>query len=33
MRVGRIKGGFAREEPALDPAEHDAGGSGGVMKD
>lgn len=33
MRADRIKGGFARPRPALDPAEHEAGCSGGVMKD
>jgi len=33
IRAGRIKGGFARHPPALDPAGHDAGKAGGVMKD
>jgi len=33
MRAGRIKGGFARPRPALDPAGHEAGKTGGVMKD
>ncbi len=33
MRAGRIKGSFARQEPALDPPGHEAGRSGGVMKD
>ncbi len=33
MRAGRIKGGFARPGPALDPAGHEAGKTGGVMKD
>ncbi|KQZ91744.1 DUF3991 domain-containing protein [Agrobacterium tumefaciens] len=33
MRAGRIKGSFARQEPALDPSGHEAGRSGGVMKD
>lgn len=33
MRAGRIKGGFARHAPALDPAGHEAGNEGGVMKD
>jgi hypothetical protein len=33
MRAGRIKGGFARHAPALDPAGHEAGNAGGVMKD
>ncbi len=33
MRAGRVKGGFARHAPALDPAEHDAGNAGRVMKD
>jgi len=33
MRAGRIKGSFARQEPALDPPGHEAGRSGGVIKD
>ena len=33
MRAGRIKGGFARHAPALDPAGHEAGSVEGVMKD
>ncbi len=33
IRVARVKGGFARPRPALDPLDRDAGGSGGVMKD
>ena len=33
MRADRIKGGFARPGPALDPAGREAGRSGGVMKD
>ncbi|MGI2036113.1 DUF3991 domain-containing protein [Rhizobium panacihumi] len=33
MRAGRIKGGFARRKPALDPAGHEAGNPEGVMKD
>lgn len=33
MRASRVKGGFARQVPALDPAGRDAGETGGVMKD
>ncbi|MBP1886594.1 hypothetical protein J2Z50_004897 [Ensifer mexicanus] len=33
MRAARVKGGFARLKPALDPDGRDAGGSQGVMKD
>lgn len=33
MRAGRIKGGFARHAPALDPVGHEAGSAEGVMKD
>ncbi|WP_071207327.1 DUF3991 and toprim domain-containing protein [Agrobacterium vitis] len=33
MRAGRIKGGFARHAPALDPAGHEAGSAEGAMKD
>ncbi|WP_026187663.1 DUF3991 and toprim domain-containing protein [Ensifer sp. BR816] len=33
MRAARVKGGFARLKPALDPACRDVGGSEGVMKD
>jgi hypothetical protein len=33
MRASRVKGGFARPEPALDPAGHEAGNAEGVMKD
>ncbi len=33
MRAGRIKGGFARQEPALDPSGHGRSNAGGVMKD
>jgi hypothetical protein len=33
MRACRIKGGFARHAPALDPAGHEAGSAEGVMKD
>lgn len=33
MRAGRVKGSFARHAPALDPAGHEAGNPGGVMKD
>ena len=33
MRAGRVKGGFARPRPALDPPGREAGRSGGVMKD
>lgn len=33
MRAGRVKGGFARPEPALDPLGHERGRAEGVMKD
>jgi hypothetical protein len=33
MRASRVKGGFARQAPALDPAGHEAGKARGVMKD
>ena len=33
MRAGRIKGGFARHAPALDPAGHGRSSAEGVMKD
>lgn len=33
MRAGRIKGGFARHAPALDPAGHGRSNAEGVMKD
>ncbi|MDL2403138.1 DUF3991 and TOPRIM domain-containing protein [Rhizobium mayense] len=33
MRTARVKGGFARLKPALDPGGRDAGGRQGVMKD
>jgi hypothetical protein len=33
MRSGRVKGGFARHAPALDPAGRAAGNGEGVMKD
>lgn len=33
MRAARVKGGFARREPALDPDGRDAGGPEGVMND
>jgi hypothetical protein len=33
IRASHVKVSFARPEPALDPAGHDAGGSEGVMKD
>jgi|GEM_PF-1850126 hypothetical protein len=33
MRAGRIKGGFARLVPALDPPGHESGRAGRVMKD
>jgi hypothetical protein len=37
MRAARIKGGFARPGPALDPAvdpgRHEAGSAEGVMND
>jgi len=33
MRASRVKGGFARQVPALDPAGREAGETGGVMKD
>jgi hypothetical protein len=33
MRAVRVKGGFARRAPALDPVGHEGGRAGGVMKD
>lgn len=33
ISIDRIKGGCARLKPALDPAERDAGGPEGVMRD
>ncbi|OAP38718.1 DUF3991 and toprim domain-containing protein [Sinorhizobium americanum] len=33
MRATRVKGGYARLQPALDPASRNAGGPEGVMKD
>lgn len=33
IRAGRVKGSFARHAPAPDPAGHEAGDPGGVMKD
>ncbi len=33
MRATRVKGGFVRLQPALDPAGRNAGGPKGVMKD
>ncbi|WP_434730678.1 hypothetical protein [Rhizobium binae] len=33
MRAGRIKVGFARPGPALDPSGHEIGSAEGVMKD
>ncbi len=29
MRTGRVKGGFARQTPSLDPAGHEVGNAGG----
>lgn len=33
MRDGRVKGGFARPGPALDPTDREAGSPEEVMKD